>query len=256
MSEVSELNEYHELTLRGAHNVRDLGGYPYRREDGRSGVTAFGAFLRGGSLGGLRRDGMAKLEAYGLKRVIDMRSSWEVKHWPDPFSGGARPGVEYVHIPMLDQLNSNGMRGQIPVCMFDVYKRLLDEDAQSIRQVFESLVLDEPGCVLFHCRAGKDRTGVIAMLLLGLAGVSDEEVIRDYAASRSVMTPSMWIQRALVTVVMRKSVPRSLFIAHPEEMRRTLVYLHERYGSAHSYLEGHAGIAPVVLDRLAARLCG
>lgn len=243
------------LELKGARNVRDLGGYPYSTGEGAAGTTAFGAFLRAGSLSGLRGADFARLERYGLRRVIDVRSSFETRHWPDPFAAAGHPGIEYVHIPMFDQLNSSGMRGQIPARMLDVYLRLLDDDADSLRRVFEALDLgDEPGCVLFHCRAGKDRTGVIAMLLLGLAGVSDEDIVRDYVATGSAMTPSMWAQRALVTIVLRKRVPRSLFVAHAEEMERTLEHLHERYGTARAYLEAYAGVAPDVLDRLTARL--
>ena len=251
------MKETRTIQLAGARNVRDLGGYPYLAENGARGVTACGAFLRGGSLGGLRRGDFTVLERYGLRRVIDVRSSFETRHWPDPFARDGHPWAEYVHIPMLDQLNSSGMRGQIPACMHDVYRQLLDDDAANLRRVFEALDLqDEPGCVLFHCRAGKDRTGVIAMLLLGLAGVSDEDIVRDYEATGSAMTPSMWVQRVLATIIFRKRLPRSLFIAHAEEIERTIAHLHERYGTARAYLEGYAGVAPEVLDRIASRLRG
>ena len=77
-------------------------------EGGQTGTTAHGAFLRGDALGGLRTQDFARLDRYGLRRVIDVRSSFEVRHWPDPYAPGrrgARQNVEYVHIPMLDQLN-------------------------------------------------------------------------------------------------------------------------------------------------------
>lgn len=76
-------------------------------------------------------------------------------------------------------------RDALPDRMLTVYKSLLDNDAPSIRRVMEAI--DEcgaGGCALFHCRAGKDRTGVIAMPLLGLAGVSDEDIVADYAATQ------------------------------------------------------------------------
>lgn len=158
-------------------------------EGGQTGSTAHGAFLRGDALGGLRSQDFARLDRYGLSRVIDVRSSFEVRHWPDPYAPGrrgARQNVEYIHIPMLDQLNSSGLRGQVPRRMSDVYLRLLDNDAESFRLVMEAL--DGPGCALFHCRAGKDRTGVIAMLLLGLAGVDDAQIVADYAATGEYMS--------------------------------------------------------------------
>lgn len=242
------------LPLKGARNVRDLGGYRFVAEDGRRGATAYGCFVRGASLRGLRPSDFGALERYGLTCVIDVRSNFELRHWPDPYARRPRAGVDYIHIPMLDQLNSTGLRGQLPACMFDVYRQLLDDDAQSIRRVFEAL--DHPGCVLFHCRAGKDRTGVIAMLLLGLAGVDDAQIVEDYAATGEYMSLGMHLQRAFVAVALRRRVPRSLFVAQPVEMERTLAHLHARYGSARSYLHDYAGCDAALLDRVAARLRG
>lgn len=250
-------SRFQGLVLRGARNVRDLGGYPFVAEGGQTGTTAHGAFLRGDALGGLRSQDFARLDRYGLSRVIDVRSSFEVRHWPDPYAPGrrgARQNVEYIHIPMLDQLNSSGLRGQVPRRMSDVYLQLLDNDAESFRLVMEAL--DGPGCALFHCRAGKDRTGVIAMLLLGIAGVDDAQIVADYAATGEYMSFSMHAQRVFVAVVLRRRVPRSLFVAQPVEMERTLSHLHERYGTARAYLQDYAGCEPALLDRLVARLRG
>lgn len=242
------------LQLKGAHNVRDLGGYPFTRDDGTTGTTASGAFLRSGTLGWLRASDRAFLRAYGLRRVVDVRSNFELKYWPDPYGKHPQPGVSYTHIPMLDQLNSSGFRGALPACMFDVYRSLLDDSSASLRQVFEAL--DGEGCSLFHCRAGKDRTGVIAMLLLGLAGVSDDDIVADYAATQRYLGHGLRAQRVAVSIALRRRAPRCLFEAVPSEMELTIVHLHERYGTARAYLEGHAGISSQVLDRLAGRLRG
>ena len=102
------------LPLKGARNTRDLGGYAYRAVDGTRGVTASGAFLRSGSLTRLRTADREFLRAYGLTRVVDIRSDFEVRHWPDPYSRRPESGVGYAHIPMLDQLNSSGFRGALP----------------------------------------------------------------------------------------------------------------------------------------------
>lgn len=243
-----------QLPLKGARNVRDLGGYPFTREDGAAGVTARGVFLRSGSLAGMRKGDFAALEAYGVRRVIDVRSSFELRHWPDPYAKGGHPGVDYISIPMLDQLNSSGFAGTLPKCMYDVYRELLDDDPGDFRRVMEAL--DGPGCSLFHCRAGKDRTGVIAMLLLGMAGVADERIVADYAATQRYMGRGLRAQRIGVSILLRKKVPRCLFESSPIEMQRTLAHLHKRYGTARGYLEGYAGCEPGLLDRLTARLRG
>ena len=201
------------LPLKGAHNVRDLGGYPYTRQAGECGTTAFGVFLRSGTLGRITLGDREALRCYGLRRVIDLRSNFELKHWPDPYAKRPEEGVFYTHIPMLDQLNSSGFRGALPACMFDVYQSLLDNDASSIRSVMEAL--DGPGCLLFHCRAGKDRTGVVAMLLLGLAGVDDEFIVEDYRVTQDYMGRGLRAQRAGVSNLLLKKVPRCLFESAP-----------------------------------------
>ena len=147
-----------ELPLGHVHNVRDLGGLAFTDEDGRRGITAAGVFLRAPSLRRLREADFAFLRSYGdggLARVVDLRSGFEVSHWPDPYAGG-RDGVAYTHVPMLDQLNSSGFRDALPDRMLTVYKSLLDNDGASIAQVMTALDSDgAPGCALFHCRAAR-----------------------------------------------------------------------------------------------------
>lgn len=246
----------HQLPLGRVRNVRDLGGYAYRAEDGSCGKTAHGVFLRGPSLRRLRPGDFEYLQTYGsgLKCVIDLRSDFEVAHWPDPYAD-AREGVAYVHVPMLDQLNSGKFRDALPDRMFTVYKSLLDNDAPSICRVMAAIdELGAGGCTLFHCRAGKDRTGVIAMLLLGLAGVSDEDIVADYAATQQYLGRGLRAQRWAVSALLCRRAPRCLFEAIPEEMELTLVHLHERYGTAREYLERHARVPSASLDRIAERL--
>lgn len=242
------------LPLNGAHNVRDLGGYPFVDENGNSGITAFGVFLRSGTLRRLSPGDREALRGYGLRRVVDLRSNFELKHWPDPYAKRPEEGVAYTHVPMLDQLNSSGFRGALPACMFDVYRSLLDDDASSIRAVMEAL--DGSGCSLFHCRAGKDRTGVIAMLLLGLAGVDDEHIVADYRVTQDYMGRGLRAQRVGVSILLFKKVPRCLFESAPIEMERTLEHLRQCYGTAREYLLSHAKCDPCLLDRLAKRLRG
>lgn len=242
------------LPLAGARNVRDLGGYPFVDEQGNSGETAARVFLRSGALTRLRRRDFDYLAAYGLRRVIDVRSNFELKIWPDPFAKRPYPGIDYIHIPMMDQLNSNGFQGLLPESMFAVYRDLLDEGADGFRRACQAF--DAPGCSLFHCRVGKDRTGVIAMLLLEAAGVPDDCIIADYAATERYMGRFLHAQRIGVSLLVRKRVPRCLFEAQPVEMERTLAYLREHYGNARRYLIEAAGCDEALVDRLVDRLRG
>lgn len=244
--------EPYQLPLARVRNVRDLGGYAYRAEDGARGMTAHGVLLRGPSLRGLRRSDFGLLRSYGagLKCVIDLRSDFEVRHWPDPYARG-RDGVVYVHVPMLDHLGSEKLRDSLPDRMFTVYRNLLENDGQSIRRVMEAIdSCGSGGCTLFHCRAGKDRTGVIAMLLLGLAGVSDEDILADYVETQKHLGHGLCVKRHVVSLLLRRRAPRCLFEAIPSEMELTLDHLHARYGTARNYLES-IGVSPATLNRLA-----
>lgn len=243
------------LPLRGAHNVRDLGGYSYVAPDGVRGVTASHVYLRSGSLTRLTRHDRAVLRAYGLTRVIDVRSNLELKVFPDPYRRRPEPGVDYLHIPMMDQLNSNGFQGLLPESMFAVYRDLLDDGQPGFRALVDALDT-APGCTLFHCRVGKDRTGVIAMLLLDLAGVSEAEIVADYAVSERYMGGFLRLQRVGASILTRRIVPKCLFEAAPHEMERTYAYLYERYGGARRYLTEAVGCQPAAVERLARRLQG
>ena len=241
------------LPLHGVRSVRDLGGYPFTDAQGDRGYTVKGVFLRAGSLFFLTRSDAQLLEAYGVTRIIDLRSPFELRLLKDPVCRGRYPGVDYVSVPMMDQINSRGISGQVPDRMSDVYCGILDDDAASIREVF--LALDDEGCVLFHCRAGKDRTGVIAMLLLKLVGVDDATVVADYAVSDRYAGRTWNLQRIGLRIIARRPVG-ALFKSAPEEMERTLSHLNREYGSARAYLEGAAEVPSAVLDRIVERFTG
>ena len=242
------------LPLKSVRNVRDLGGYPFTAPNGECGTTAFRVFVRAGNLRGISAGDIESLRQYGVKRIVDLRSPFELKYMPDDFSRGRRCDFEYVSVPMLDQLNSSGFGDTLPERMSDVYLQLLDEDTDDIARVMAAL--DGDGASLFHCRAGKDRTGVIAMLLLGLAGVDDDHIVADYEVSDRYMGHGLQAQRILVSLVLRKKAPKCLFESNPEEMRRALAHLHATYGNARTYLEQKASCDPALLDRLTYKLRG
>ena len=242
------------LPLKSVRNVRDLGGYPFVAVDGDRGTTAFRAFVRGGSLRGISEGDIEALRRYGVRRIVDRRIPFDLNYIPDMFLRGRRGEFDYISVPMLDQLNSSGFGGALPERMSDVYIQLLDEDSDDIRAAMRAL--DGDGASLFHCRAGKDRTGVVAMLLLGLAGVDDDHIVADYEVSARYMGHGLRVQRAAVSIVLRKVAPACLFRSDPAEMRRVLAHLHATYGDVRTYLEQHAACDPALLDRLTSKLQG
>lgn len=168
------------LPLYGAQNVRDLGGYPTIN----GGRTRYRRFLRADGLGRLSAWDVRYLHSYGVRAVIDLRDESEVQQMPDVSLGR---DVTYVNIPLLgfnaaDVERIERLIAADEFSMDDVYKSIL-ENYEGVRACFKFIAEAPKGCVLFHCAVGKDRTGVLAMLLLSLAGVDKWDIVADYSQS-------------------------------------------------------------------------
>lgn len=188
------------------------------------------------------------LREKGVSLSIDLRSPKETQDWPSKLKGCA--GMRYENIVMLDEISSNGFRGNFPASMAEMYIRNLDGARDSFVQVFR-LLIENSGAALFHCTAGKDRTGMVSMLLLELAGAPDEVIVADYAATERYMQP---VFAKLVEQMkgIGVDVPDHALRSEPDSMWRLLAHLRAKYGSARHYLEA-GGIAPAELSALIAR---
>ncbi|NLU66852.1 tyrosine-protein phosphatase [Streptomyces sp. HNM0574] len=165
------------LAWDGCFNVRDLGGIPTR--DG--GALRTGALVRSDAVDRLTRRGWEALWAHGVRTVIDLRNDDELR--PD---AAPRPSaLTTLHLP-LDGVEDrefwdhwgDGRHGT-PL----YYRPFLDRFPERTARVAEAVAHAEPGGVLFHCRIGRDRTGLIALLLLLLAGAGPEAVAEDFERS-------------------------------------------------------------------------
>ncbi len=238
----AEPNVAQPLPLHGSHNTRDLGGYP----TAHGGVTQTHRFLRSDAIERWDGHDVAAMRAYGLSTIVDLRSRYEREKAPDPVVDGVRA----VHAPMLDNMHSSGFAQGVPNAMSELYISLLAHDGQTLCQVMRALLA--PGCALFHCTAGKDRTGVVSMLLLKLAGVPDDVVVRDYAVTAQYMGAQFAAQRAQLQA-WGYTVPENAFDSRPAEMERTLDVLAHRYGGARAYLL-QAGLEETACDALREKL--
>lgn len=170
------------ILLPGAINIRDLGGYQTA-----SGLTQSHRFLRSGGTDELTRDDIDWLKAYGVSRVIDLRGDYELRSSPDPFA--SEEGVCWSHVPLYS-FNMHDPKLMATVAGDDTinymtqgYLNILGNHG-IIRQLMKAIAQAQPDeCVLFHCSAGMDRTGVTAMLLLGLVGASRQNIVANYCYS-------------------------------------------------------------------------
>lgn len=234
-----------ELRLEVAHNVRHIGGYHGERGTTRDDI------VRSAGLHRLTERGLAALVDAGITTIIDLRSSAErVEHsTPDTTAYGIR----HIHNPIWETDASpaglgDGFKGYAPV-----YRSMLESGAGPYRTLFETIASSTDG-VLFHCAAGKDRTGVAAALLLKLAGVPDGDVIEDYAVSETLLAP-MFAEFAprMAERGVDQAKARALMASSPEAMAETLTHLRERYGDAEGYMR-ETGMSPAAINELKARL--
>ena len=220
------------LDVEGSFNVRDLGGY--KTAGGR--ITKPRRFLRAGSLYGLTPQGRKTLLDAGVRCVLDLRSFQELKSHPSAVQND--DGFDWYHIPMLDYVQSaiNGSAfSNFPASMEEMYTGLLEEGAPEFRRVFELFADPRYPGALFHCTAGKDRTGVTAMLLLALAGVDAETIVEDYSHSERLL--------AHLHADLPKGFPAYVLWSKAETMRTVLAHLESRYGGGEAYLAG-IGVTP------------
>lgn len=232
----------------GAFNLRDLGGYP--TETGE--VTRWATLYRADGLHRVGPDAAAGLAALGWKTVLDLRTIAEVD------AGAFRAeGVQVIHLPVLRETwRTDTCSDADPVSfLVERYLEMLDHGADAIAAAVA--ILGAPGRLpaVFHCAAGKDRTGVLAALVLAVAGVADETIAADYALSASAMDRIVAWYRSTEPEVVDRMVdqPQQLLACPAVAMVEFLGQLRDRYGSVEDYLT-QAGASPTTITLLRSRL--
>ncbi|EAQ04920.1 hypothetical protein OB2597_06540 [Pseudooceanicola batsensis HTCC2597] len=239
------------LPYAGVHNIRCLGGYP----TGRGGTTRADAIWRGCALTGIGDTEREDLLTRGLATIIDLRRADEIAAAPNPLAGD--PRVSYVNIPLFDGLAPLDRMAEEAGGGFNMgirYRRALDDCQDNMARVMRTIADAPPGGLYFHCTAGKDRTGLIAMLLLSNAGVDREIVIAEYALTERLGASLM--DRLRTGIRARGATPERtdrILASEPETMRAVMDHLDKTYGGPVSYLD-HIGIDAPLRDSLAARL--
>ena len=267
------------LPIPGTHNTRDFGGM----------VTVSGkrikkgCILRSASLDTITKEGKFLLQnGYNLKEIIDLRSEPEAAFFPDlPIEG-----VNHQHLALRDEVSEFAKQpyphpdidfgsahlkrlhnflymyspdGIADETMCQNYRNMISEDfpLNSWRLFFETLI-NADGAVLFHCRDGKDRTGVAAMLILSALGVDRVSIEEDYISSKRYIQEKIQERKDILDARVPPIDPKvseqllSLVDVHLVWLRSAMDEV-ERHGGILKYLEEDVGLGKGFVDRLRER---
>ena len=220
--------------LDNLYNVRHLGGMI--TESG--GVTKTYKYIRGSAKGSLSEQEKAHFYDLGTRVIVDLRYTNEIDKSPSPLRGYA--DMKYFHVDMMGEFWQ--MREQGYNDLSDLYIDLLDDSQDKILEVFKIFIAHKDEGIYFHCTAGKDRTGIIAMLMLLLVGVPRQEIVNNYAESyeHNKHRPGYKYM---------KEEWRRFTWSKPEYIERAINHLNEKYGGSAKYL-AYIGLTPSEIETL------
>ncbi len=252
------------LNINNGHNFRDLGGY--QAADGRT--IKWRQLLRTGSLATLTDDDLTTLSQIPVTQDIDLRGQAEVRQMPDRVPETAT----YYHLPVFDEDETDASHSNEEIAkrmqeegngyrhMLTVYSRMatIPSAKRAFRQLFDRLLENQDGATIFHCTAGKDRTGMAAFLILSALGVSRETIQKDYLLTNQVTKDFRegWLAQ------MRKDLPqtpatdtlinnrRDLASVNIDYLNTAIATIEDHYGDVQHYLTDYLELTDDQLRQL------
>ena len=233
------------IDLQGCVNFRDIGGY--RNRQGQT--VVWGKVFRSDSLHLMTdEDNRHVYQTLGVVTLIDLRNSSEAQR--DEYSSSLPTTASYQHVPFLEQHGIKTFKpGDDPAArLADIYLWILANSGQLIAEALTTLA--EGDTALFHCTAGKDRTGVLAAIILGILDVDEEQTMADYLLTNQTMDRLYPLLRSIPG---NEERPRASFEAPPKAMEAMLSALANDYGGAQEYAMAH-GVSTANIYQLRASL--
>jgi protein-tyrosine phosphatase len=256
----------HLIPLEGGRNFRDIGGIS--TTDGAT--IKRGMLYRAGVLHHLTAEDYAKIDTFGIRTVIDFRDAEERQNEPTTWLAGEVEILDWDYTMSFgDDIDLNEMLRMMAASeagaesmMAALYRTMVEQQKPHYQAMFQEL-LAPSGPVLFHCTAGKDRTGVAAALIQTALGVDRETVIRDYTLSEIILNlPEQ--QNSLASMTAHNDGNYSMLAMLPEASVNALmgtrrIYIEtafdemtQNYGSVDAYIREALGVSEQDLATLRA----
>lgn len=224
------------LLLKSTYNMRDLGGYP--TQDGK--VTKFNRIFRSDCPTAFDEQDLVILGEKGITLAIDLRISDEIDKRPSGFA--LIDGVEYVNCRFTIGDRSPKSEEEIPSLYLEMF-----EDFFNVKRVVE-LIANTKGTAVYHCAVGKDRTGIISAVLLGICGVHNEDILADYQISYTYL-------KHLINQLKARypEWPHWMGRSEMEYMEGAIELLMKKYGSWDLYFK-EVGLPEEILNQIRRKL--
>jgi protein-tyrosine phosphatase len=245
------------IPIEGTLNFRELGGY----QNAAGQTVRHGRVFRSDHLSDVTDAGLAAIAALGIRTVVDLRFPTERASKPSRLPEGIR--VVQTHPDGMEAANHMGfleriMNGEVKDYTVDDaandYRRMLNDGVGLVVETLSVIADPASGPVLFHCMAGKDRTGIAAALLLRLLGVDDETIQRDYLLTNPYRAAIRVEQMRPVVAAAGSTVERvqAMFTANRESLNAAFDEV-DTSGGTEQFLVDR-GLDPAVPGRLRADL--
>jgi protein-tyrosine phosphatase len=246
------------LPIEGTLNFRDLGGYP--TTDGR--VMRTGRVYRSDHLNTVTDDGFAALRSLELRTVVDLRRPDERERQPSRLPGGTRVVLGHADaadaaapIDFMTEVRAGRVATVTDEWVTEVYIGMLTDAGSMFATVIEAAADADQAPMLFHCTAGKDRTGLCAAILQRLCGVSDGDVVADFLLTDTYRTRQRMeeLGRELAPLGIDVEGIRPMIEAPLPAFLAALAWLDD-HGGTEAYVVAAWGVTPATVARLRAHL--
>jgi len=245
------------VVVPGVINVRDIGNLPSAAYPGK--VTKPNLMFRSAELSGVKPEGKALLKDLGITAVYDLRSDTEIRKYNTP--SPTVEGITFHHVPVFQTADYSPEMMAKRYALYasgkteaflELYSQVLDHGGHAFGAVLRR-IRDHPSeGLIFHCTAGKDRTGVLAAILLKIAGVADDAIAHDYALTRIGREPAREMIMARLSkeplFASNNEAALNMFTCRHETMSAFLKYFEEKYGGVESYIKRYIGLSDEDLD--------
>ena len=258
--------QFEKLKFKKLNNIRDLGGLP--AENGKTIVC--GKLIRSAKLYKLPQRTQMALKEFGLTTIVDTRTLNECEEKPCT----QIEGVKYVNIPLVSMAipaithekstarmiykESKRIKSEFGSAenyvkrMYEII--LFDKDSCARIKKFFELLIEEDGCVLWFCNQGKDRTGILAMLLEWILGVDEEIIIEDFTASAFFLRRRRRLQKLGVRITPAprrlKLIIMALLNTKPQYITGSMDNIKQQYGGIYGYFTQALGLSPEQIQLL------